>query len=106
MRASKQPRDQRDELKAEGITHIVCVRQADEALFVRVNFPDDFEYLVLEIGDVVQENIIRYFPRVCAFLDDCLAQGGRALLHGNAGLSRSGALLIAYLMQRHQLTFM
>lgn len=69
---------------------------------------------------------MRHFPEVQRFLDECLFHGGRVLLHGNAGISRrsainelvhaewtfnffpnpffsfcSGALLIAYIMQKY-----
>lgn len=94
-----------DLLKQTGITHIICVRQEEEARFVKPNFENDFKYLVVNISDDSSENIIKHFPEVCAFLDSALSEGGRILMHGNAGISRSGALLIAYIMQRHNLSY-
>jgi len=32
-------------LQASGITHIICVRQEEEARFVKPNFPQHFDYL-------------------------------------------------------------
>ncbi|KAK2180708.1 hypothetical protein NP493_430g02014 [Ridgeia piscesae] len=92
-------------LQQSRVTHIVCIRQEIEANFVRPNFPDHFKYLVLDIADSVTENIIRYFPKVRRFLEECFAVGGRALVHGNAGISRSAALVIAYVMEKHGLTY-
>ncbi|KAI0212762.1 Serine/threonine/tyrosine-interacting protein A [Lamellibrachia satsuma] len=92
-------------LQQSRVTHIVCIRQEIEANFVRPNFPDHFKYLVLDIADSVTENIIRYFPKVKRFLEECFAIGGRALVHGNAGISRSAALVIAYVMEKHGLTY-
>ncbi|KAF3832440.1 hypothetical protein F7725_026105 [Dissostichus mawsoni] len=66
-------------LERQGITHVV--------------------YLVLDIADNPVENIIRCFPSTKEFIDGCLATGGKVLLHGNAGISRSAALVIAYLME-------
>ena len=94
-----------DNLAREGITHIVCVRTAAEGTYIRANFPDHFQYLVLDLGETVQENIISAFPDVCEFLDQALSINGRVLLHGNAGISRSGALLTAYIMRRHGLGY-
>ncbi|CAG02339.1 unnamed protein product, partial [Tetraodon nigroviridis] len=86
-------------LETQGITHIVCVRQDIEANFIKPNFPHTFRYLVLDIADSPVENIIRFFPTTKEFIDSCLATGGKVLVHGNAGISRSAALVIAYLME-------
>ncbi|XP_069030300.1 serine/threonine/tyrosine-interacting protein isoform X1 [Embiotoca jacksoni] len=42
-----------------------------------------------------------YFPsqQTKDFIDSCLATDGKVLVHGNAGISRSAALVIAYLME-------
>ncbi|KAL8589774.1 hypothetical protein ACOMHN_020777 [Nucella lapillus] len=85
-------------LTVAGITHIVCVRQQIEASHVKPNFPQVFKYLVLDIGNNETENIIQYFPQVNEFLLSCLKSGGRALVHGVTGTSRSAALVQAFLM--------
>uniref|UniRef100_A0A4W5LF74 Serine/threonine/tyrosine interacting protein n=1 Tax=Hucho hucho TaxID=62062 RepID=A0A4W5LF74_9TELE len=79
-------------LERQGITHMVCVRQDIEANFIKPNFPHKFRYLVLDIADNPVENIIRYFPMVSFSMR-------KVLVHGNAGISRSAALVIAYLME-------
>ncbi len=38
------------------------------------------------------------------FIDQCLANKGSVLVHGNAGISRSAALVIAYVMETRGLT--
>ncbi|XP_032451888.1 serine/threonine/tyrosine-interacting protein isoform X2 [Nasonia vitripennis] len=88
-----------DSLLEHGITHIVCVRQDIEAHFIKPNFPDKFKYLVLDIADNATENIIKHFKKVKSFIDEALNSGGKVLVHGNAGISRSAALVIAYLME-------
>ncbi|KAK7792264.1 hypothetical protein R5R35_000070 [Gryllus longicercus] len=87
-----------------GITHIVCVRQDIEAHFIRPNFPDRFKYLILDIADTVTENIIQHFPKVRQFVDESLTSGGKTLIHGNAGISRSAALVLAYIMEKYGLS--
>uniref|UniRef100_UPI00398F5697 serine/threonine/tyrosine-interacting protein isoform X2 n=1 Tax=Pristiophorus japonicus TaxID=55135 RepID=UPI00398F5697 len=86
-------------LEENGITHIICVRQDIEANFIKANFQEKFRYLILDIADNPVENIIRYFPVTKEFIDGCLENGGKVLLHGNAGISRSAALVIAYIME-------
>ncbi|KPP79348.1 hypothetical protein Z043_101067, partial [Scleropages formosus] len=86
-------------LEKRGITHIVCIRQDIEANFIKPNFPEEFRYLVLDIADNPVENIIRFFPMTKEFIDGSLHNGGKVLVHGNAGISRSAALVIAYLME-------
>ncbi|XP_073465027.1 serine/threonine/tyrosine-interacting protein [Aquarana catesbeiana] len=56
-------------------------------------------YLVLDIADNPIENIIRFFAMSKEFIDGCLQSGGKVLIHGNAGISRSAALVIAYIME-------
>uniref|UniRef100_A0A8C5XPS4 Serine/threonine/tyrosine-interacting protein n=1 Tax=Microcebus murinus TaxID=30608 RepID=A0A8C5XPS4_MICMU len=75
-------------LQKHGITHIICIRQNIEANFIKPNFQPLFRYLVLDIADNPVENIIRFFPMV-----------GKVLVHGNAGISRSAAFVIAYIME-------
>ncbi|XP_046487487.1 serine/threonine/tyrosine-interacting protein isoform X2 [Neodiprion pinetum] len=87
-----------------GITHIVCVRQDIEAHFIKPNFPDRFQYLVLDIADTAHENIIQHFQKVKIYIDDALSSRGRVLVHGNAGISRSAALVLAYMMETYGLT--
>merc|ERR1719506_2151581 len=42
---------------------------------------------------------VRFFPQVKLLIDSVLARNGRILVHGNAGMSRSAAFIIAYIMQ-------
>ncbi|KAK9295043.1 hypothetical protein QLX08_010523 [Tetragonisca angustula] len=91
-------------LLEHGITHIICVRQDIEANFIKPNFPDKFQYLVLNIADTATENIIQHFHKVKAFIDDGLNSGGQVLVHGNAGISRSAALVLAYVMETYGLS--
>lgn len=92
-------------LQEHNITHIVCIRQSIEANFIRPNFPTLFRYLVLDIADVCTENIIQYIPQVRDFIDSCYECGGKVLVHGNAGISRSAALVIGYIMEKYGLSY-
>lgn len=92
-------------LQSHNITHIVCIRQTAEAHFIRPNFIDVFKYLLLEIADCQTENIIQYIPEVNRFINEAISSGGSVLVHGNAGISRSAAFVIAYVMQTYGLPF-
>ncbi|XP_014671752.1 PREDICTED: serine/threonine/tyrosine-interacting protein-like isoform X2 [Priapulus caudatus] len=98
-------KSKKEKLLQHAITHIVCIRQNIEAHFVKPNFTDSFKYLVVDIADSPTDNIIQHFPKVKQFVDECLDNDGKALIHGNAGISRSAALVIAYIMERFGLTY-
>lgn len=56
--------EQEETLREAGVTHIICVRQEQEAKFIRENMPQSFSYHKLDIADSPCENIIRFFPSV------------------------------------------
>ncbi|XP_073991425.1 serine/threonine/tyrosine-interacting protein-like isoform X1 [Rhodnius prolixus] len=97
-------RSKLNDLKSNGITHIICVRHTLEAQFIRANFLEHFKYLILDIADSATQNIIQHFSTVKDFIDDTLDQGGKVLVHGNAGISRSAALVLAYVMEKYGLS--
>lgn len=97
-------RSKLNDLKSNGITHIICVRHTLEAQFIRANFLDHFKYLILDIADSATQNIIQHFSAVRDFIDDTLEHGGKVLVHGNAGISRSAALVLAYVMEKYGLS--
>ncbi|CAJ1341446.1 unnamed protein product [Effrenium voratum] len=85
------------------ITDALVVRAPEEARIICPKYPEFIHYEVLECRDSPFENIIRFFPSVKQLLDGVLARGGRILVHGNAGMSRSAALVVAYVMERFNL---
>ena len=56
--------------------------------------------MILNIADSTTENIIQHFRQVKAFIDEGLSQG-KVLVHGNAGISRSAALVVSYVMEKY-----
>jgi len=73
-----------DILQRLGITHVVCIRDAKEAFSVKPRFPDVFQYMVVDLADSEEQNLIRYFPAAKAFIDNAIQGGGRVLVHCNA----------------------
>ena len=64
-----------------------------------------YRYLVINIADTVTENIIQHFQIVKVFLDECFSVGGKALVHGNAGISRSAAVVLGFIMEKYRLSY-
>jgi serine/threonine/tyrosine-interacting protein len=45
----------------------VCIRDAKEAFSVRPRFPENFQYMVLDVEDNEEQNLIRLFPSCVTF---------------------------------------
>eukprot|EP00667_Euglena_gracilis_P023108 EG_transcript_25981 len=81
----------REWLRAAGVTHIVnAAREVEDC------FPGDFVYHRCDLVDDPEEEL-RLEP-VHRFVADSLAAGGVVLVHCQAGVSRSAAVAIGYLM--------
>ena len=83
------------------ITHIViCAGDLPEA------FPSKFQYLSLEnFADNTCTDLLRQLDAALPWIKAAIKQGGKVLLHCATGSSRSGAVLVAYLMREQGLTF-
>lgn len=90
-------------------THLlksVCIRDAKEAFSVKPRFQEHFRYLVLDVEDSEEQNLIRLFPgyywfmthlplctlifvstRAKQFIYDAIAENGRVLVHCNGKLT-------------------
>ncbi|KAJ3561302.1 hypothetical protein NP233_g10276 [Leucocoprinus birnbaumii] len=92
-------------LNALHVTHIVCIRDAKEAFSVRPRYPERFQYMVLDVEDNEEQNLIRLFPGYSAkkFIDDAISAGGRVLVHCNGGISLSPAFVVMFVMQHYRL---
>ncbi|KAI6149015.1 phosphotyrosine protein [Pisolithus thermaeus] len=78
-------------LKNLGVTHIVCIRDRKEAFSVKPRFPDQFHYLVLDVEDNEEQNVIRLFPEADQFIQQAMSQGGKVLVHCNGKRSAHAA---------------
>lgn len=69
---------------------------------LQMSFQNDpclsIRYHLLPLEDSLDQNLIAYLPTAMKFIDETLAQGGKVLLHCQAGISRSAAVCIAFLM--------
>ncbi|KAI6114137.1 phosphotyrosine protein [Pisolithus sp. B1] len=92
-------------LKNLGVTHIVCIRDQKEAFSVKPRFPDQFHYLVLDVEDNEEQNVIRLFPEADQFIQQAMSQGGKVLVHCNGGISLSPAFVVMFVMRHCQLSW-
>jgi len=92
-------------LQKLSISHIVCIRDLKEAFSVKPRYPELFSYLVLDVQDNEEQNLIRVFPQAKTFIDNAIAKGGRVLVHCNGGISLSPAFVIMFVMQHYRISW-
>jgi len=79
-------------LKSLGISHILNLMGGAET------FPQNFTYMILNWVDCSSQDILADLPRCMEFIDKAMQEGTGILIHCAAGVSRSGATTVAYLM--------
>ena len=84
-------------LESKSITHIINL-----ASNVENKFEKNIKYKKIHIYDRPTENIAEYFRSTYEFIELALngSEKNAVLVHCNAGVSRSAAIVIAYLMQK------
>ncbi|XP_011626480.1 protein-tyrosine-phosphatase MKP1 [Amborella trichopoda] len=91
----------REILRQNGITHVLnCV-----GFVCPEYFRSDLVYKTLWLQDTPSEDITSILYDVFDYFEDVRLQGGRVLVHCCQGVSRSTALVIAYLMWRDGQSF-
>lgn len=92
----------KDELKRKGVTHIVNCAQGTK--FNQINtdeeyFSDiDIRFLGLQALDIERFPMNKFFQPAADFIDEALANKGLVYVHCMSGMSRSGAIVLSYLM--------
>ena len=89
-----------DTLKKHGIDGVVnCADQA--TLTCEEYYPNGWRYLGLECEDKANYDIIgKHLGQFTDFMDECVVNKHKVLVHCVAGINRSATLLIAYLVRR------
>jgi len=80
-------------LKTLGITHIISAIPS-----FNPPFEDKFNYLHIEAYDDESQDISQYFEISNEFINECLNQGGKILIHCMVGRSRSVCLFLGFLI--------
>jgi protein-tyrosine phosphatase len=93
------PYTKRERLKELKITHILSV-----TLFPPKNQHDDIIYKHINIDDLSHIKIIDYFPECYDFIESARKKKSAALVHCDAGISRSSTVVISYLIKRKKMS--
>eukprot|EP00210_Caulerpa_lentillifera_P008060 g7696.t1 len=83
------------------ITHVInCVKAK-----IRNKFENQFKYFTLHLKDSENEDILSVLYDVFDFIEEARDSGGRVYIHCVHGISRSAALVIAYVMWKEKQGF-
>ena len=90
-----------DLLPALGITHVLNVAGTRNFDLTRSRYPEKLgitDFLMIPAEDYEEYDIAEHFHDAISFLDRAKASGGKAMVHCNLGVNRSGAVVAAYMM--------
>ena len=88
-----------EELAAEEIRCIVNVTS-----HVPLHHEDQFQYCHLPADDTQKQNLLDYFDQAYSFIHHAMEKNEKVLVHCVAGISRSPAIVIGFLMRYAQMT--
>ncbi|KAL0949334.1 hypothetical protein HGRIS_009406 [Hohenbuehelia grisea] len=82
------------------ITHIISVCTDP----IPAELPESgISHMRIPVEDVDYADLLIYLPSACRFIDNAMRSGGAVLIHCVQGLSRSAAVVAAYLMYAHRM---
>ncbi|KAL8603693.1 hypothetical protein ACOMHN_017190 [Nucella lapillus] len=91
---SERHSSRREVLERLGVTALVNVSTS-----CANRFPGSFRYLNVPAHDTACQDLAVWFPLTNRFIDEVQAEGGRVLVHCQAGRSRSATVCLAYLIR-------
>ena len=83
-----------NQLQCYGIRHVFNVSPVQLKQYPGIN------YYNIPISDDSQQNILQFFDRVFAKIDEIGSQGQYVVINCQAGVSRSASFVIGYLIKR------
>lgn len=97
---SRSASDDIELLKSLNITNVLQLLDFE----IPLENPDiDLHYLFLQ--DHPDSNILEILPECIQYIHNCISDQRKVLVHCNAGVSRSGAIVTAYIMASQVLNF-
>ncbi|XP_034071307.1 dual specificity protein phosphatase 12 [Gymnodraco acuticeps] len=90
-------------LAAAAVTHILSVDSADPAPLIPAD--GNFRRKWVNVLDEVCSDLLSHMDDCFRFIQEAVDGGGAALVHCQAGRSRSATIITSYLMKKHQLSF-
>jgi len=89
-----------DVLNELNIKNIVCAIKGMEPMF-----PNNFNYINLDLIDAEFQKISHVFNNTNKFIENCINNNEKVLVHCVCGVSRSVTLVIAYLMYKQNFSY-
>ncbi|TRY59945.1 hypothetical protein DNTS_017605 [Danionella cerebrum] len=83
-----------DALSDKGISYVLSVSRCCP----QPSFLPQSQYLRIPIDDSLRDDLLPWIPQALHFIDGAMSAGGSVLVHCAAGISRSPALAVAYVM--------
>ncbi|XP_071375076.1 dual specificity protein phosphatase 16 [Centroberyx affinis] len=83
-----------DRLAALGISYVLSVSRCSP----QPSFLPRSRYLRIPIDDSLRDDLLPWIPQALRFIDAAMSSGASVLVHCAAGISRSPALAVAYIM--------
>lgn len=96
-------------LRRYGITHVINCAGLRRYDFSRSPYPKESGikgFLMISAEDSEDFDMAQHFDEAMAFLDRVKKSKGKALVHCNLGVNRSGAIVAAYLMAEQKRTLL
>ncbi|KAM6918683.1 dual specificity protein phosphatase 12 [Xenentodon cancila] len=90
-------------MAAASVTHVLTVDSADPRPLLPAG--GGFSVKWVNVLDAVTADLLSHMDACYVFIDEAVRGGGAALVHCQAGRSRSAAVVTAYLMKKYQLGF-
>ncbi|KAF9553220.1 phosphatases II [Agrocybe pediades] len=89
-------------LRHHRITHLV---QVLDVPWLPLSEKDGYTCYKIPVGDEETVDLRPFLENVCSWIWEVLRGGGNVLVHCQQGISRSPAIIIAYLMRFHRMSY-
>ena len=86
------------ELQKNKINAVITAAQ------IEFKYPEEFKHRIFHIEDTFDQDISFALNPACDFIERNRKEGN-VLVHCSSGISRSAAILVAYMMQKYNLNF-
>jgi len=98
---NKQGAVELSQLKSLKVKNIIQIQNAPTVPLLQ----GEFNYHLITLPDSVDQNISSCLPEALEFISEAIKKGEKTFVHCDAGASRSGSVVIAYIMGFYSLSY-